>query len=165
MPLALVWAPLIAVAIVAWHRFLAIPAALVWLFTPAYLLHNADRQLVGAAPVFKHPKTQIMFPRSTILPPVLYRDRHDHQRSTRVLWAWSRNADDWEYPLWRMTGGALHGIKFVDINPSDLKGKPVPSYDMAVCTDLRPNACAILAKPGWTVTVMAGIVQVATRNH
>ena len=165
MPLVLVWSPVVAVAIVAWYRFLAVPAALGFaFFTPAYLQHNTMRSLVGPASVFKVPRIQQMFySHGDLYVPYLAATKMVNDSKAKRI-GLVQNADDWEYPLWRMTGGALNGRKYFDVTPSDLKGKPVPAYDMAICTDLRPNACAVLAKPGWTLTPVGAGVQVATRT-
>lgn len=160
MPLALMWSPAVAVVVVAWHRFLALPVALAfgWL-APSFLLHNQTRPLEGASSVLKAPKQGLMFwTRSIDTIPYDAATKLIAQRHAKVI-GLVEGADDWEYPLWRLNGGALNGIRFVDIRPSDLGHKPMPHYDLAVCTDPIIVSCNSIAKPGWSIVPLgAGMI-------
>jgi hypothetical protein len=117
--------------------------------------------------VFKLPQSQIMFAaHGDLYAPYLQIAQMIRTSNPRTV-GLVQGVDDWEYPLWKLTGGALGGRRFVDVVPADYKGpykgKAAPAYDFAICTDLTPNACAILAKPGWTLTAI-GTVTVATRT-
>jgi hypothetical protein len=163
MPLAMVWAPLIAVAIAAWHRYLALPAAVVfaWL-APTFLLHNASRPLEGPVTVFNASQQQLIFwNRGTDIAPYNAATQIIQQHHAKVV-GLIEGADDWEYPLWRMNGGALKGTRFVDIRVADLHGKPAPHYDLAMCTDPIVASCAALNRPGWTVSQLGGGMEIAT---
>jgi hypothetical protein len=167
MPLILLWTPLMGVAVAAWQRFLVLPAALafVWL-TPDFLLHNETRSLAGpkAVSILSVGNENVLFANR-------YTDRAPYDAAALATLQHHAHTvglivggDDWEYPLWWLTGGALHGPNYVDIRPSDLGGKPVPQYDVAICTDLTPGACAPLTRAGWTVYFLGAGVQIATKN-
>jgi hypothetical protein len=165
MPIAMIWAPVIAVAIAAWHRFLVLPAAVVFLWlAPTFVLHNATRPLKGPATVFNASPEQLMFwNRGEDAPPYSAATKIIAQRHAKVV-GLIEGADDWEYPLWRMNGGALNGTRFVDIRTADLHGKPAPHYDLAMCTDPIIASCAQLTQPGWTVAQLPGGMEIATRS-
>jgi hypothetical protein len=165
MPLMLLWTPLIGVALATWHRFLVLPAALVFVWlTPDFLLHNETRPLNGPNSVLSLPDENVLFATRYIVrapyDAAAVATLQHHARTVGLI----VGGDDWEYPLWRLTGGALHGPNYVDIRPSDLAGKPVPPYDVAICTDVTPGACAPLTRSGWTVYQLGAGVQIATKN-
>jgi hypothetical protein len=165
LPLILVWMPLVSVAIVTWHRFLTLPAALgfAWL-TPTFLLHNEIRPLSGPASILKTSDQAILFAsRGDLRAPYDQAAAAIRQAKAKTV-GLIEGPDDWEYPLWRLTGGALHGPRYVDIRSADLGGKPEPAYDVAVCTDVTPHACDPLTRPGWSVTPLSAGVIIATRT-
>jgi hypothetical protein len=164
LPLALVWAPVIGVVVAAWHRYLVLPAALVFAWmSPHIIRDNYDRMLGGPRSVLTLPQDQIMF---TSRPDL----QAGYEQAAAIIKAAHAttvglitDVDDWEYPFWSLTGGALHGPHFVDIKEADLKGKPVPAYDVAICTDADGHSCLQLNKPGWTVKQLPAM-SVAVRD-
>ena len=163
MPIAMLWTPVIAVAITSWHRFVFLPAVLIFgCLAPIFVFHNTTRPLVGHANVFNRSAETVLFAnRGNVSAPYDAATKiiqHRHAKRVGLI----EGVDDWEYPLWRLNGGALHGVQFIDIRAADLKGKQPPRYDMAICTDPVVASCTALTQPGWTVSPIGSGMVVAT---
>ena len=100
LPVVLLWPPIIGVAVVAWHRYLAIPAMLcfAWL-VPDMIRHNYDRNLGGPRSVLTLPRNNIMFLSTPSIEQgyeqaaKIIRDRH--AKTVGLI----TDVDDWEYPF------------------------------------------------------------------
>jgi hypothetical protein len=161
----LMWAPLIGLVVGRWYRAAVLTLAVALAVTAVpFLLDSDDRPLRGPDSVLSLSRSRVMFMNS---PGRLaeYRTIADvikasHPTTVGLV----IGPDSWEYPLWVMSGGPLHGPAFVDVNPQDAGVAPVPAHQAMVCLDLPIQTCNAAVPPGWTVVPLTSRSLIATRN-
>lgn len=163
LPLLLMWAPLTGLLWGTWRKRAIIPLCIgITACSGPFLLNNVSRPLIGPDSILTTSRQTTLFRNNAPLhKPYLHAVRSIAPRHPTDIGLVMGADYAWEYPLWALTKGPLHGPHFSAVLPDRPPATGQPAYQALICVETPTADCAALAPSDWITTPFGRGVSVA----